>query len=653
VSIDWRDFSRASKLSDVDLRIIGEPPGKPGTVLLIEGLTDPAHWRGRSQVAFHTELSKFISPMRPPDRFALNIRVDEEPIELATIDNLVQSAAQTRWSASFDGETLTIEGAVSTAFVRPQNQSRLREWEQIVASDSGHRLYDAISESNRAKGLGLTAPDVPGEIARFTTDMKLLDIDASSMPGGDFEDPGPFDATFEHFGLDRVTAAELNERLPSVFGQEASYRQVIRGLVGVHVYRDGFGIRTGEDWLQLGGAFTRASGFYSLRPSNTVGFVNISAAENRSLVETTDREGFVHNSAFLTFRALLTTIVGYAGECQNLIGRSFNDLVHGQKRQKAGVTTEEPLDSLSDRVSNALRDTASLRPTVESAREAIRGLPADALRAVEPALDEVERLVTRLDDVRSKAEVVEAEIADLNTRMAEMIEMVAIGLTAEALSHEITNAVNRLHSTADSLREMARRKTVDPSALAVAAENVQLSVRALRRQVSHLDPTLRYARDARRTFPIAERISENFEYHNDRWSEQPLRCELSVVNDFTVRISIGRFVQVLDNLVLNSEHWLRDWLAKKEIAEGVVTVVVDAPFVTFSDNGPGVEPTVENSLFEPFVTRKAEGLGRGLGLFVVRELLDVEGCSISLLPARNDRARRYQFEIDLTNALHD
>jgi C4-dicarboxylate-specific signal transduction histidine kinase len=66
-----------------------------------------------------------------------------------------------------------------------------------------------------------------------------------------------------------------------------------------------------------------------------------------------------------------------------------------------------------------------------------------------------------------------------------------------------------------------------------------------------------------------------------------------------------------------------------------------------------VDPTIETALFQPFVTTKGKGKGRGLGLFVVQQLLDAEGCAISLLQKRNDKGRRYIFELDFSGALRD
>ena len=59
------------------------------------------------------------------------------------------------------------------------------------------------------------------------------------------------------------------------------------------------------------------------------------------------------------------------------------------------------------------------------------------------------------------------------------------------------------------------------------------------------------------------------------------------------------------------------------------------------------------SPIEPFITCKGKGEGRGLGLFIVSQLLDSEGCSISLLDERNDNDRRYIFEINWEGAVFE
>jgi signal transduction histidine kinase len=67
-----------------------------------------------------------------------------------------------------------------------------------------------------------------------------------------------------------------------------------------------------------------------------------------------------------------------------------------------------------------------------------------------------------------------------------------------------------------------------------------------------------------------------------------------------------------------------------------IVVELTAGGFVVSDSGPGVDTDYESSLFEIFVTGKPDrDTGRGLGIFIVAELLRADSCEISLLPDRN------------------
>jgi C4-dicarboxylate-specific signal transduction histidine kinase len=62
---------------------------------------------------------------------------------------------------------------------------------------------------------------------------------------------------------------------------------------------------------------------------------------------------------------------------------------------------------------------------------------------------------------------------------------------------------------------------------------------------------------------------------------------------------------------------------------------------------------VVETLFDPFVTRKPRGVGRGLGLYVVSQLLESEGCSIELGGKRDSAGRLHEFVVDLAAILDE
>ncbi len=109
-----------------------------------------------------------------------------------------------------------------------------------------------------------------------------------------------------------------------------------------------------------------------------------------------------------------------------------------------------------------------------------------------------------------------------------------------------------------------------------------------------------------------------------------------------VRLSNEHLTQVLLNLVSN---------AAEASGEGghvrVMGRLVGAQIeVVVEDDGPGIDEKVQETLFEPFVTTKEVGHGTGLGLAVVRGLVEGAGGTI-VAGAREDGARGARFVVRL------
>ncbi len=654
--IDWRDYEAVNRLDEVEFQLTDAGQDSAGTRLMIEGLKDSAEWRGDGRNRLGVELSKLVSPFDPPRNFSLEIRVDDAPVELAQVDRIVRRAALSSWRVNFDGNRLGVSGSVRATFLRPDRKDQA-EWRSLIHDDGGERLYRILKEDKAARDLGLDRPSSPTEVARFEYTLGVDELDARVDPNKGGAAPGAFDASFDSFSLGRFEVHELvDEYLHAddieshVFTKEAEYRALMRNLAGVRVYRDGFGVRVAGDWLELGSAFTSARSFRALRPANTIGHVNISAEHNQSLIETTDREGFVHNDAYKTFRRLLEESIDYINRCQVLVGRGWDSLKKAESRSRAGIPQERPTRQIAKGVTEAVKHGNQLQGELQRAKTAIgsamRSSPdlADARDTVQ----QVERLLDRLPDIKAQAEVVEYELEELERNRAEYIEMIGLGLTAEALAHELSITINRLDA---ATRAMARKQRgsqgVTPEAIAGYIADVQHALAALRKQLAHLDPSLRYARDHRKDITVSQIIGGIAEYHRSRWKETELELVVRIESDFAIRANPGRMTQVFDNLILNSEHWVRQSTTRPARIE----IVVANPFVEISDSGPGVHGSVRDSLFEPFVTRKPRGEGRGLGLYVVRQLLDLENAEIRLAPNKNESGRLYLFELDFSGAI--
>jgi two-component system OmpR family sensor kinase len=89
-----------------------------------------------------------------------------------------------------------------------------------------------------------------------------------------------------------------------------------------------------------------------------------------------------------------------------------------------------------------------------------------------------------------------------------------------------------------------------------------------------------------------------------------------------------RLAQSLLNLVVNATTHTPDGTTVR------VGAAVDGEWlrVTVADDGPGIDPSVRDRVFEPFVTTRSDGSGRGrgLGLAVVRTLTEAQGGRVDL-----------------------
>jgi len=66
-----------------------------------------------------------------------------------------------------------------------------------------------------------------------------------------------------------------------------------------------------------------------------------------------------------------------------------------------------------------------------------------------------------------------------------------------------------------------------------------------------------------------------------------------------------------------------------------IKVITESGFkgLLISDNGPGVPPGIRNLIFQPYFS--ARQAGRGLGLHVARDILEIYNCSLELVLDRS------------------
>jgi len=282
--------------------------------------------------------------------------------------------------------------------------------------------------------------------------------------------------------------------------------------------------------------------------------------------------------------------------------------------------------------------TAALDRTVEQVRQSVSEAQAMMLH-----LDELVETQQRL---KAGVDLLEQQLQLAQEQIGDAWESVALGLSAEALSHEVQHISDGLRGRSAQITQYLKSINSDDQRVWTYVEHVRSSASALGKQVARITPSLRYMRERRADVVMSELVQKLIDYFGARWGANGLRIEVDLVEDFKIRANEGKLTQVFDNLILNSEYWLLQQLAAKQIDHGVITISIEAPFVTLEDNGIGVDESIEELAFDPFITTKPAQNGRGLGLFVVRQLLDSMNSTIALAPERNLHGRRFRFRMN-------
>jgi signal transduction histidine kinase len=676
VGWSWKDFEGEKTLSQVPIKWQPQPSAfnqKSGTTLLVSDLREPEVWDGKNVgdrpafEAFQQKLSQMISPYWDFQSFRISGSVNDKQVELAEITSRVRNLAHLRYRIDFDEQILSIAGRARLSFLRPRFGDELSEFSRLVDADQGEKFFNFLADQKRATEFGIRKGRSSAWFVEFSckNDFASLPavrlVDSTQIDGGDEvasaraptdrlqqggapaaaqseseitkrvpASPGPFHAEVDAFDLGHEPTGGEN-----VFDSLSEYRNYIKDLSGVRIFRDGFGIRVDRDWLGLGRQWTGASSWYALKPENTMGFVALTAKENSSLVETTDREGFKNTPEYENFLALFDLFVKFAHDAQEFLRRGWLEYLHSEQRDRARVGPEEQPKDLYRRLGEGLsavadirepltRAHASLKKAGEASRDAfarLKGSSADAAQlaklreaasSLQDRLVETQELVGRIEETLEEASrlkevltVAQNEMKALQERLNDVYQAASLGLTAEALSHEISNVADQMaRRTQDVTKHLIQQKLTDTKVLAYT-EYMKSSIAALRKQMAHLAPSLRYVRERRESIDVAEFLKEVEEYYRSRWVGKPIRLQVRSPGP-RLRLSInrGKLTQIIDNLVYNSEYWLDEELRTGRIKEGLIRVDISPPFVRISDNGPGVDPNIEQTLFEAFVSTK-------------------------------------------------
>jgi signal transduction histidine kinase len=194
----------------------------------------------------------------------------------------------------------------------------------------------------------------------------------------------------------------------------------------------------------------------------------------------------------------------------------------------------------------------------------------------------------------------------------KFVYLAGIGLMTEFIFHELDRSVGH------TLRLLGETRR-DGSGAALRSLEAQLVT--LQKRISAFDELTGEKRQSKATFDLAEVVDDVLAGHGNEFRRHRIHLEKDTPS-WRVKANRGMVVQILENLLANSVYWLKQQEKYQTGFEPKIWVSIDPVerIVTVEDNGPGVAPERKELIFQPFITSKPVAQGRGLGLYISREV---------------------------------
>lgn len=574
LGINWNDFADAA---DEDISSVEfEPeegrakgPDEKGTLVRITSLTSAWSYDKLDALA-RENFSKLVDPFSPRS-LPLRLHYNGVAVEIPPFSTFILDHAHGVFTANLDFD---------------------EHGQPLLQGTMDYRLR------NRRRTLDFRGHEV-ASLANDTTADTLRRM-------------GPF--KLEVYWFNR----RVLKRIDGI-GDLAAVRRLLASWAGgVSLYRDGYRVNPyggqKDDWLDLDRDAFSTSGF-KLNRGQIVGRARIGKRQNKYLVDQSNREGLKDTPEKEAFVWLLGAIM--------------------EQFRKFVVTVDEDI-SRANRVeaSDALE---RFRQEDERIEEIM-----PALLALLKTTPEGRRLSKQVRDtlgaLRGAAAEVEGASRAQETERNRVMHLASVGLLIEVLAHELYRA------TAGGLKTIASARTSrDPKTTGTQLRVLDAQLRTLQKRLKVLDPLSTNARQTKEDFDLGDWVTDIVEGYAAQNMRANILFEARVVPRGArrqVRAVKGMFVQIVENLLSNSVYWIKQKdkydrsVVEPEGDEpiGGVTIVVE-PLegrVTVTDDGPGIPEDRRELVFEPFFTTKRQKQGRGLGLYIAREIAAYHGASLTL-----------------------
>lgn len=367
----------------------------------------------------------------------------------------------------------------------------------------------------------------------------------------------------------------------------------------IYLYRDHIRVAPygdpDNDWLEIDKkrGVGRAGDYLS--NDQVVGFVDISKQGNPRLKDKTNREGLIEEgNATKDFIVLLHAFLLFIRQHAY---RQYQEKIKQQKEQEINKmkVVDNHFTQLKDSISGNTKALAAYNDLYKS---------------------------------------YQIEKSFYQNRLDNTEDLAAVGLSVETASHDMSMMLTKGVDAIDNLIKDINGGVLTDEQIENELHSIRGMFSFVKDQMRDIQLMFKSSKQRRRPIRFEDLLEKVGKIYKRTLNREHIDYTVNKIGSpIIAKCTDAVILQLLINLFDNAIYWL----AIPDISEKKITITLNGEKqqVIFSDNGPGIRDDDKPYIFEAFYSGKEDG--RGLGLYIARQLLKRMGYSISLADIPEDK----------------
>jgi len=229
----------------------------------------------------------------------------------------------------------------------------------------------------------------------------------------------------------------------------------------------------------------------------------------------------------------------------------------------------------------------------------------------------------KIKSQKEKLELTHNELKETTAKLVEAEKLAVYGTIASSIAHEINSPLGAIINSAQRIRD-SKSTNIDG--------NINLIEKAGKRAKSIVEKLLLGAQrnEENAKTNLNDVIIEWKDLSGKQLENLGIKLNIEISENPDLAISSTELSQIITNLLFNSRDSMMDNNSENKTITLSSNIINNKCEIIIQDSGPGFSEAKLQKPFEAFVSTKEKGKGTGLGLWLIKNIIDNIGGEIKI-----------------------